>query len=368
MHRRPSLAWLLLMSLLGAPCAFANEQGVQTPYPYPAILGCTSDAVTGGLALGCEVGFLAPVTQDTSIEVRILGVGDRTPHRFTLPAGQSRLAFQIGTRPVAQPTPVDIAVTAVGQTLTTTRTVMPPQVTDVELKAPEIPGGAASEGSVTLSGPVPAGGLAIHLASSNPGVVRVPDPVWAPAFATRISFPISTQAVKQNQAVMISAAIGDSTRTTRVVVAQHPKADLAIYRWIFMNAHGDRVTAPPANQPFITCVDIINQSYGSAPATKLRTLLMDNTGITHIEWKKKIRALGPGQDARACIAMPRLDPHHSYVINMYADADNQVDESDKDNNFQAYERQFSSATVAPGGPLQPHLQLPESAPATSPPI
>jgi len=81
-------------------------------------------------------------------------------------------------------------------------------------------GGSPSTGTVTVSTPAPAGGTAVFLSSSSPGVASVPATVTVPEGATSASFPVSTTAVSATTVVTIDATYA-GTLSARLSVTAH---------------------------------------------------------------------------------------------------------------------------------------------------
>jgi len=79
-------------------------------------------------------------------------------------------------------------------------------------------GGNSSTGTVTLSGPAPAGGAQIALSSSNTTAARVPASATVVAGATSATFTVSTSVVSASTAVAISATYAGASKTTSLTV------------------------------------------------------------------------------------------------------------------------------------------------------
>jgi hypothetical protein len=79
-------------------------------------------------------------------------------------------------------------------------------------------GGNSSMGTVTLSGPAPAGGAQVALSSSNTTLARVPASVTIAAGATSAAFTVTTSAASASTAVTISAAYAGVTRSASLTV------------------------------------------------------------------------------------------------------------------------------------------------------
>ena len=91
-------------------------------------------------------------------------------------------------------------------------------LSSLTLNPTSVAGGNSSTGTVTLSGPAPAGGAQVALSSSNTAAATVPSSVTVPAGATSATFTVSTSVVTASAAVTISAAYGGATRTASLAV------------------------------------------------------------------------------------------------------------------------------------------------------
>ena len=138
------------------------------------------------------------------------------PSSVTVAAGGSSASFTVTTGAVAASTTVTISASFGGANRTGSLTVTPPQVTlsSLTLNPSSVIGGVqSSTGTVTLSGPAPAGGTVVSLSSSSPGLASVPSSVTIPAGATSASFTVNTSIVLISTSVNISASYNGTTRT-----------------------------------------------------------------------------------------------------------------------------------------------------------
>src|SRR5690242_14519535 len=102
-----------------------------------------------------------------------------------------------------------------------TLTVAPPlpTITSLTLNPTSVIGGVDSSiGTVTLSGPAPAGGVQVLLSSSNPAAAGVPASVTVPAGAASATFAVSTSIVLLSTSATISATYNNTTRTATLGV------------------------------------------------------------------------------------------------------------------------------------------------------
>ena len=91
-------------------------------------------------------------------------------------------------------------------------------VTKLHVSTP-VTGGFTTAGDVKLSGPAPAGGLAVLLSSSNSAVLRVPPSVTVPAGQNRAAFRVSTTRVRQVTNVTVTATLGGSQKSCTASVS-----------------------------------------------------------------------------------------------------------------------------------------------------
>jgi len=122
---------------------------------------------------------------------------------------------------VAASTTVTISAAYGGATRSAPLTVTPPPlptVSSLTLNPTSVIGGLqTSTGTVTLSGPAPAGGAQVMLSSSN-GAAGVPSSVFVPAGATSATFALSTSVVLVSTSVTISASYNGTTQTATLSV------------------------------------------------------------------------------------------------------------------------------------------------------
>ena len=94
-------------------------------------------------------------------------------------------------------------------------------LTALSVSPKSVVAGFSAQGTVTLSGPAPSGGVAVTL-SSNSTAASVPATVTVPAGSSSAAFEITTSAVNSFTSVSISAAYGGVTRTATLIVTPAP--------------------------------------------------------------------------------------------------------------------------------------------------
>jgi len=106
------------------------------------------------------------------------------------------------------------------RTTTITLTVTPPPlptVSSLTLSPTGVIGGTPSTGTVTLSGPAPAGGAQVALSSNN-SAASVPSSVIVPAGATSATFRVNTSIVLISTSATISASYNSTSRTATLAL------------------------------------------------------------------------------------------------------------------------------------------------------
>ncbi|HEV8585275.1 MAG TPA: hypothetical protein VGT02_09935 [Methylomirabilota bacterium] len=140
------------------------------------------------------------------------------PASVTVPAGQTSGPFTATTAAVGADKNVTISATAAGVTKTVTLTVVAARPLSMRLPTNRIVGGGSVQGSVTLTGPAPAEGLAVTLASADPTAATVPVSVTVPAGRTSAPFTASAAVVDADKTVELSATAGGVTKAVKLVV------------------------------------------------------------------------------------------------------------------------------------------------------
>jgi hypothetical protein len=144
------------------------------------------------------------------------------PSSVTVAAGATSATFTISTSAVASSTTVTISAAYGGATRSASLTVTPAPpppttISSLTLDPANVIGGQSSTGTVTLTGPAPAGGAQVFLSSSN-GAASVPSSVIVPAGATSATFTVNTSFVLISTSATISASYNGTTRTATLGV------------------------------------------------------------------------------------------------------------------------------------------------------
>jgi hypothetical protein len=90
-------------------------------------------------------------------------------------------------------------------------------LSSLTLNPTTVKGGSPSQGTVTLSGTAPAGGVVVTLASNKPAGV-VPTSITIPAGAASATFTVKTKVVAVKKVVTISATYSGVTKTAKLTL------------------------------------------------------------------------------------------------------------------------------------------------------
>jgi hypothetical protein len=140
------------------------------------------------------------------------------PATVTISRGTTSTTFTVATSPVAAKTTAVITAAFGGVTQTATITEEPPALTSVTLNPSSVTGRSSSTGTVTLSGPAPAGGAVVALSSSNSSLAAVPPSVTVPAGFTNATFTVNTRVVICPNSATITGSLSGVSQTANLVV------------------------------------------------------------------------------------------------------------------------------------------------------
>ena len=185
------------------------------------------DRVTGGTqAMRGTVSILGTAPADGAP----VKLASSNPNVVSLPgsvrieAGGSSASFAVGT--VAVRTDTQVTITATLETPQGTMQksvglVVQPPVLDAVSVSPETVTGrtTAVQGTVTLSGPAPAGGIEVQLSSGNPDIVKIQQPtVTVPAGRDTVGFTVNTEPVNSPTSIAVIASSQNVQKTKPLTV------------------------------------------------------------------------------------------------------------------------------------------------------
>lgn len=153
------------------------------------------------------------------------------PQSVTVAEGDLSASFTVSTGATTlanftHPYLLEIQAAFGDTTQTASLAVAPPlSLSSMGVAPGNLTGGTTATGTVTISGPAPAGGALVTLSSNN-AAVSVPASVFIPAGLTSASFLVQTNPVATFVTVTLTATFGviPSTRTASLVLAPPPAA------------------------------------------------------------------------------------------------------------------------------------------------
>jgi hypothetical protein len=200
----------------------------------PALTGLSLNPslVTGGETSMATVTLSHPArAEGEEIELSSSNL-DVAPVPLTLvvPAGETSATFAIETTEVDANTTAVVSASFEDRTREATLTINAADgivAESLSLSPNPVQGGNTSTGTVTLSGPAPAGGAEVFLSSSNTANATVPASLTVPAGQTSGSFTISTPEVSSNQSSAITARHGGVSVTRTLSITSGPPPELS---------------------------------------------------------------------------------------------------------------------------------------------
>jgi IPT/TIG domain-containing protein/putative pyrroloquinoline-quinone-binding quinoprotein len=151
----------------------------------------------------------------------------QVPASVTVSGGKTTGSFIVSTSPVQAVTSVQLSAAYSGAIVSSVLSVQPastplpatgPALASLSLSPTTVRSGNSSQGTVTLSGPAPAGGMQINLSSSNTSVATVPASVAIAAGSNSATFTVQAGRVWSTRNVTISASAGGVTKQAILTV------------------------------------------------------------------------------------------------------------------------------------------------------
>jgi outer membrane protein assembly factor BamB len=150
------------------------------------------------------------------------------PSAISVPGGATSATFGMITSAVVELTDVTITASLGQESETAEVAIVPATLQSLAMAPTSVVGGGYSMGTVTLTGPAPAGGLRIGLSVNSPSVILPFTGLIVPAGATAASFMVSTTAVGANTNTTITASLNQITQSANLTVLPGNQA-VALY-------------------------------------------------------------------------------------------------------------------------------------------
>jgi hypothetical protein len=145
------------------------------------------------------------------------------PVSVLVPAGAASVSFLVTTYPQTSSSIAGISATLNGESLripvtVTTAGASPVTLSKLVVTPTTAAGGSPLTGTVTLSGPAPAGGTLVALSSSNIAAAATPLSVNVPANASTATFTVTTFTQTSNATAVINASLEGVTDSVTVTI------------------------------------------------------------------------------------------------------------------------------------------------------
>ena len=182
----------------------------------------TPSSVSGGASMTGTV-TLTSAAPANGIVVNLTSsvAAAQVPSSITIPANVSSANFTVTTSSVTTLTAGNISASYNSVTKSAAISVLPPAsatLASLVVNPSIVAGGTSSTGTVTLTAPVPAGGLTVNLSSSNPNRAKVPATVTIPFGSSSGSFTITTTKGSRTITATIKASRNGVTKTATLTV------------------------------------------------------------------------------------------------------------------------------------------------------
>ncbi|HKA34367.1 MAG TPA: hypothetical protein VKH64_14190 [Candidatus Binatia bacterium] len=139
------------------------------------------------------------------------------PANVTVNAGATTANFTVTTVPVAAASNATITATYNGVSKSAPLALKPPVFSSLTLNPTSVVGGNSSQGTVTLSGKAPLGGVVVNLVSSKTSRASVPSSVTVPAGASSANFSVTTTAGGKTSATITASYAGVVKKATLAI-------------------------------------------------------------------------------------------------------------------------------------------------------
>lgn len=184
---------------------------------------CTPTALTLGATATCSVTLNASAPSGGSlVSISTDNAVLRVPGSVTVAAGSSSASFTVTAGNYTAPQTAVVTASLGSSSQTATLSLVTSAVlSSLSCTPTSLSTAATATCTVTLPQAAPAGGTAVSLSSSSPGL-RVPGSVTVPVGATSANFTATAGTITLDQAVVVTATLGGNSQTTTVSLVAQP--------------------------------------------------------------------------------------------------------------------------------------------------
>jgi hypothetical protein len=181
-------------------------------------LTVSPNSVVGGSSTTGTVTLTGPAATVRTVSLSSPSSAVTVPASVNVAAGASTATFPISTSPVGAEATRFISATLGGVTRSAAITLRPgSSLHTLTISPATVRGGTSTTGTVSLTGPAPAGGAVVTLTASS-SAVTVPASVTIAAGSTSATFTINTSAVGATFTRQVSATYDGTTRSANVTL------------------------------------------------------------------------------------------------------------------------------------------------------
>lgn len=238
----------------------------------PRVQSLTLDptSLIGGNSAAATVAMNGAMPSDMTVYLSSDRTSVGVPTSVVVPAGHDHATFTVTSSTVDADTTATLTASAAATSASTAVLVSPLRLIGLVVNPKDGPGGLPTTGTVTFNGPVPLGGAFLNLSSDHPVEASVPATLTAPSGADTVQFSVTTKAIWQDTAAVISASFGDATLTAPLMIRATRMSNL----WINPStiAGGDDATGTliidgPAPAGGFTAVIVVINDHTTVPAS-----------------------------------------------------------------------------------------------------
>ncbi len=198
-----------------------NPSGSTTTDAALAAVSVSPITVTGGqTAAGAVTLTTAAPAGGLIVDLATGNPAVTLPATVTVSSGATTANFTVTTAPVATASNATITASYNGVSKSASLALKPPVLSSFTLNPTSVVGESNSQGTVTLSGKAPLGGIVVNLASSKTSRAKVPSSLTVPAGASSANFTVTTTVGGKTSATITASYGGVVKKATLTIRRQ----------------------------------------------------------------------------------------------------------------------------------------------------
>jgi len=180
--------------------------------PVISAITVNPNSVTGGTSTSGTV-TLTGAAAAGGVVVTLKGTNSTgvVPSTIIVPTGSASVSVPFTTKPVTAITTTTVKGTTGKASASTTFKVIPPTLQAFTINPLSVVGGAHTTGSISLTGPAPAGGTKVLLSSSSKSATVLPYITYGAGTSTGATIDVATSEVTSRTTCKITATVGTAS-------------------------------------------------------------------------------------------------------------------------------------------------------------